>query len=85
MSHPDAALRATGVQHIYLIEKIDKGGPLDLEGAAIAVKEADHEVEEVGFAQVGQRLLCELHLSDIRAVLPNGGPCHLISLQLFGA
>ena len=49
----------------YLIDKLDEGGPLDLDGAAVAVEEADHEVEEVGLAQVGRRLLRELHTTDV--------------------
>ena len=49
----------------HLIDKLDEGGPLDLDWAAVAVEEADHEVEEVGLAQVGRRLLRELHTPDV--------------------
>ena len=49
----------------YLIDKLDEGGPLDLDWAAVAVEEADHEVEEVGLAQVGRRLLRKLHPPDV--------------------
>ena len=54
----------------YLIDKLDEGGPLDLDWAAVAVEEADHEVEEVGLAQVVGRLRSELELVD---VVPAGG------------
>ena len=49
----------------YLIDKLDEGCSLDLDGTAVAVEEADHEVEEVGLAQVGRRLLRELHTPDV--------------------
>ena len=49
----------------HLIDKLDEGGPLDLDGTAVAVEEADHEVEEVGLAQVGRRLLRELDPADV--------------------
>ena len=49
----------------HLIDELDEGGPLDLYGAAVAVVEPDHEVEEVGLAQVGRRLLRELDPADV--------------------
>ena len=52
----------------HLIDELDEGGPLDLDGAAVAVVEPDHEVEEVGLAQVGRRLLRELDPADVGTV-----------------
>ena len=49
----------------HLVDELDEGCPLDLDGASVAVEEADHEVEEVGLAQVGRRLLRELHTADV--------------------
>ena len=52
----------------HLIDELDERGPLDLDGGPVAVEEPDHEVEEVGLAQVGRRLLRELDPTDVGTV-----------------
>ena len=59
----------------HLIDELDEGGPLDLDGTPVAVEEADHEVEEVGLAQVGRRLLRELDPADVGTVRGTEGIC----------
>ena len=49
----------------HLVDELDERGPLDLDGVVVAVVEPDHKVEEVGLAQVGRRLLCELYPADV--------------------
>ena len=49
----------------HLVDELDERGPLDLDGVVVAVVEPDHKVEEVGLAQVGRRLLRELHTPDV--------------------
>lgn len=52
------------VIYLVFLDEGDEGGPLDLDGLAGAVVEGDDEVEEVGLAQVGGRLLLEVSAAD---------------------
>ena len=49
--------RCTGEPYLVLLHKVHVGGPLDLHGLALPVVQRQHEVEEVGLAEVGGRLL----------------------------
>lgn len=46
--------------HPLLLHEVDEGGALDLHGLALPVVHGQDEVEEVGFAQVGRRLLLKV-------------------------
>lgn len=50
--------------HLSLVDELDEGGPLHLDGVLVAVEQLDHEVEEVGLAQVRGRLLRELDTTE---------------------
>ena len=43
-----------------LVDELHEGGLVDVDGLSVPVVQAHHEVEEVGLAQVGGRLLGEL-------------------------
>lgn len=46
--------------HLLLLDKVHEVGPLDLHRLTLAVVQSQDEVEEVGLAQVGRRLLLEV-------------------------
>lgn len=46
--------------HLLLLDEVHEVGPLDLHRLTLAVVESQDEVEEVGLAQVGRRLLLEV-------------------------
>ena len=50
--------------HLSFINELPKRGPLDFDLVAGSVEDLDHEVEEVGLAEVGRRLLRELDPAD---------------------
>lgn len=54
--------RGSGAAPTYflLLHEAHEGGPLDLHGLALSVVEGQDEVEEVGFPQVGRRLLLKV-------------------------
>ena len=52
---------------LVLFNEGDEGGALDLDGLPGAVVEGDDEVEEVGLAQVGGRLLLEVRPAQARS------------------
>ena len=52
--------------HLVLLYEGDESGSLDLDGLPGAVVEGDDEVEEVGLAQVGGRLLLEVRPAQAR-------------------
>lgn len=45
---------------LFFLHKAHERGPLDLHGLPLSVIQRQHEVEEVGFAQVGRRLLLKM-------------------------
>lgn len=46
--------------YFLLLHEAHEGGALDLHGLPLPVVQSQHEVEEVGFPQVGRRLLLEM-------------------------
>lgn len=46
--------------HLLLLHKVNEGGSLYLHGLTLSVVQSQHEVEEVGLAEVGGRLLLEV-------------------------
>ena len=46
--------------HLVVLDKVHEGGPLHLHRLAVSVVERQDEVEEVGLAEVGGRLLLEV-------------------------
>lgn len=46
--------------YFFLLHEPHKGCPLDLHGLALSVVEGQDEVEEVGFPQIGRRLLLKV-------------------------
>ena len=59
-------LMAAKLWNFYLsfVDELPERGSLDLHLVAGPVKDLDHEVEEVGLAEVGRRLLRELDPAD---------------------
>lgn len=53
--------------HLLLLDKVHEVCPLDLHGLTLAVVQSQNEVEEVGLAQVGGRLLLEVSPSQTHA------------------
>ena len=49
---------------VSLVYELHEGGLVDVDGVSVPVVQPDHEVEEVGLAKVGRRLLRELDLGD---------------------
>lgn len=56
--NPVIGLFAVGF--FFLLHEPHKGCPLDLHGLALSVVEGQDEVEEVGFPQIGRRLLLKV-------------------------
>lgn len=52
--------RGAASTYFFLLHEAHEGGPLDLHGLALPVVEGQDEVEEVGFPQVGRRLLLKV-------------------------
>lgn len=55
---------AKGILYLRLVEEPYEGSPLDFDGLSNFVVEADHEVEEVGFPEIGRRLLRKVDPPD---------------------
>lgn len=46
--------------HLLFLDEVDEVGPLDLHRLTLPVVQSQHEVEEIGFAQVRGRLLLKM-------------------------
>lgn len=59
---PRSGARGSGAAptYFFLLHEPNKGCPLDLHGLALSVVEGQDEVEEVGFPQIGRRLLLKV-------------------------
>ena len=59
---PRLGARGSGAAptYFFLLHEPHKGCPLDLHGLALSVVEGQDEVEEVGFPQIGRRLLLKV-------------------------
>lgn len=51
----------------HLVNELYEGSPLDLYWVVVSVEKPDHEVEKVGLAQVGRRLLGVLDPANVGA------------------
>lgn len=59
---PGQGARGSGAAptYFFLLHEPHKGCPLDLHGLALSIVEGQDEVEEVGFPQIGRRLLLKV-------------------------
>lgn len=83
--------------YFFLLHEPHKGRPLDLHGLALSVVEGQNEVEEVGFPQIGRRLLLKVSPGQTHPAaakdeeldgLAGHGlatPCHPVRTRLFHA